>query len=471
MPKPTSSGGAGGKKAEVAPPEGALLGTDGADTITPTSSPVAATALDDVIWGLAGDDFIDGGAGNDTIEGGDGNDTITGGEGDDVINAGKGGDLIYGSSGSDIIDGGDDRNPDIVQYEGTLGEDYEVVYITETVTKGKTTEEVVTEIQVYALDGSGDVDILTNVDGVTFVEFPAPGAIITQGDFSFVLAGETVTINVLDNDYIEGETPGTLLTVTDIVDIMIDVNNDGVNDYDLIPDGVDMTYFETGGLLTDGSLLTVAADGTMTWDPNGVYDTDTGEPPVVSFWYEASDAMGNTEYGDVTFQVTYPAPTGTIDFETMTPVYDEIYQILYGLYVYEDGPDNSYWISQLSSGTGTFEERDLEAAGDFDYDNDGDDEFRVWTEADGTTHEMNVVHSDTSTFDLLGMTIDGLDVGETATFVFSDGNGVETGSVTVTEADLDENNFLEFLNATDVEQFNVIAGDDDEFFVDDIMII
>lgn len=471
MPKPSNAGGGGGKNTTATPPPGAITGTESGDVITPSSSPFASTGLDDVIWGLGGDDSIDGGAGNDTIEGGAGNDTITGGDGDDVINGGDGGDLIYASAGSDTIDGGTDGGADFVQYQGTEGVDYDVVVITETVGKGKKAVEVVKEFQVYALDGSGDVDIITNVDGVLFVEYPEPGVIITQGDFSFVDHSGTVTIDVLANDYLEGGTPGTGLTLTEIVDIMIDVDVDGVNDNDLIPDGADLDYFAAGGLLNDGSILTASADGTLTWDPNGVYDTDPGTSPVVSFWYEASDASGNSAYGDVTFQVTYPAPTGDIGFESMTPVYDPITADLFGWHIYQDGPNDSYWVSQLTSATNYFEERDLAANGNYDYDGDGDDEFRVWTDADGTTHELNVKHEDNSAFDLGGMTITGLDAGETAQFVFSDASGNALGQVTVTSDDLDANGLLTFTNATGIEQFNVVAGDDDEFYVDDIFFL
>lgn len=467
MPKPDNKGGGGGNTTAT-PPAGAIVGTEGNDVFTLTSSPFASTALDDVIWSLGGDDFIDGGAGNDTIEAGDGNDTITGGDGDDVINGGAGGDLIYGSAGSDTIDGGD--GVDVVQYEGELGVDYDVVTITEIQGKGKNAREVVVETQVYALDGSGDVDIITNVDSVIFVTYPPVGSITTQGDFAAVTFNDTVTINVLDNDYIEGGALGVGLTLTAIDDIQLDVNNDGINDYDIIPDGVDLSYFATGGLLTDGSLLTVGSDGTVTWDPNGQYDTDTGEPPVITFLYEASDGSGGSAFGDVTFQVTYPAPLGDITFETMEPVYDEITATIFGWHIYQDGPNNSYWISQLTSATNYFEERDLAAADNFDYDLDGDDEFRVWTENDGTTHEMNVTHSGGETFNLGGMTLIGLDAGEEALFVFSDGSGNPVGSVTVTSDDL-VGGVLEFDNATDVYQFNVIAGAGDEFYVDDIFFV
>ena len=91
----------------------------------------------------------------------------------------------------------------------------------------------------------------------------------------------------------------------------------------------------------------------MTWDPNGVYDTDPGQTPLISFWYEASNGTV-TEYGDVTFAVGYPAPTGSIDFETMTPALDPISEVFFGGNYYYDGPDESYIVSQLSSDTNWF---------------------------------------------------------------------------------------------------------------------
>ena len=274
----------------------------------------------------------------------------------------------------------------------------------------------------------------------------------------------------LANDYVEGGQPGAGLTLSAILDVQIDLDQDGINDVDLIPDGQPLSYYTGGGLLNDGSLLTLNPDGTLTWDPNGVYDSAGGTTPVVQFWYEATDGAGNFAYGDVTFQVTYPAPVGDIQFEDMVSVYDDFTAELLGIWIYQDGPNGDYWISQLSSATNYFEKRD-EGATNFDYDGDGDDEFRVWTEQNGTTHEMNVTHQDHSPFDLGGFTMTGFDVGETATIVFSDAEGNALGQVTVTSADLDPNGVLSFTNATDVIQFNVIAGAGDEFYIDDIFLL
>lgn len=460
MPKPSNAGGGGGKNTPT-PPEGALVGTENADLLE-------GTALDDILWGLGGPDEIFGFAGNDIIEAGAGDDTIDGGDGDDILKGGDGGDLFIGSAGSDTIDGGGGTNA--VLYYGDSEDDYTITAITETITRGKKVIEEITGYEVAANDGSGDVDIITNVDSVTVFVGPAAGTIITQGDFAVVDRDDTVTLNVLDNDYLEGSALGEGLTLTALSDIQIDIDNDGEWDTNLIDETQPLSYYAGGGLLNDGSILTVSTDGTITWNPNDVYDIDTGETPTLSFWYEATDGTA-TEYGDVTFAVSYPAPAGDIDFETMTPALDPISEQVLGYNYYYDGPNDSYVVSQLSSGTGWFEKRDEAANGEYDYDGDGDDEFRVWTDADGTTHEMNITQEFSEPFDLGGMTITGLDEGEEAIFTFADASGNATGTVTVTSEDLTPDNILEFLNATNVEQFSVEAGADDEFFIDDVFFL
>lgn len=463
MPPKNSNG--GGKNSNTNPRPGAIVGTEGNDTIDLFSLLGPATTGDDEIWGLGGDDFIDGGPGNDTINGGDGDDTLYGSEGDDTINGGAGADLIWGGEGSDTIDGGDGKF-DTAIYYGVEGIDYEVTEITEVKPNGRTNVIAYTVTDL----NTGDVDTLTNVETILFFETPPAGTVITQGDADFTQFDETVTIDVLANDYIEGGDLGVGLTVSAIIDVQIDLNGDGVNDVDLIPDGVDITYFNDadGGILNDGSILTLNPDGTLTWDPNGQYDTppDAGEPPpVIQFWYEASDGMGGAEYGDVTIQVTYPAPSGTITFETMTL---DLALTFLGIYQYADGPDGTYIVSQLSSATQNFEPRDT-GTSDYDYDGDGDDEFRVWTEANGDTHEMNIHHRDLDTFDLISLDFSGLDTGETATISLADTSGVIYDQITVTEADLDAGGVYT-LNELDVGQFTLEAGAGDEFYIDDVVI-
>ena len=461
MAKGNGGGGNNKAAAEATPPDGALSGTEFDDILN-------GTALGDVLWGLGGNDEIFGFEGDDTIEGGAGNDTINGGDGNDVLNGGDGGDLFIGSAGSDTIDGGAGTNA--VLYYAESETDYTITAITEEVTRGKNVYEVIVGYEVYANDGSNDVDYITNVDSVTVFVEPSAGTIITQGDFAFVDRDATVTINVLENDYLEGGNLGEGLTVVALSDIQLDVDNDGQWDVNLIDESVAFADYANGVTLADGTELTVTADGTMTWDPKDVYDTDTGETPTISFWYEASDGT-TTEYGDVTFGVSYPAPPGDIAFESMTPYYDAFTASIVGFNYYMDGPNDSYIVSQLTTATNFFELRDVDANGNYDYDGDGDDEFRVWTEADGTTHEMNVTHEFQDPFDLGGMTIIGLDEGEEAIFTFADASGNAIGTVTVTADDLTADDVVEFLNASNVEQFSVEAGAGDEFYIDDIFFL
>ena len=477
MAKSDKRNGGGNSNPAATPPAGALVGTSGADVIDATSSPVASTADADVIWALEGDDVIDAGAGSDVVEAGEGDDTIYDGDGDDIINGGNGSDVIFNGAGSDTIDGGTDDGIDVVVYDGIEGVDYDVVVHTDTVGKGRNQQTIVTGFTVTALDGSGDVDTITNVDQLLFVQYPAPGTIITQGDFDTVQFDGTATLDVLANDYLEGGNPGESLAITAILDVQIDLDGDGVNDLDLIPDAAetDLSYFAGGGLLNDGSILTLNADGTLTWNPNGQYDTQPGigeAEPVVQFWYEVSDGAGAADYGDVTLQVAYPAVAGDIQFEDMVSLYDEFTAEFFGWWTYQDGPNGDYLVSQLTNADFDgfpFEKRD-EGAASFDYDLDGDDEFRIWTEADGTTHEMNITRADQTLFDLGGLTFGGLDSGETATVALWDGSG-NYAEVTITDADLDANGVLSFTIATDLSQFSVVAGVGADFFVDDVFLL
>lgn len=68
--------------------------------------------------------------------------------------------------------------------------------------------------------------------------------------------------------------------------------------------------------LESGALVTLNADGSMTFDPNGKFG-DLAEPAVVSFDYTVSDSQGLTSEGSVT--VTISAPSGVVN-ENAPPV-------------------------------------------------------------------------------------------------------------------------------------------------------
>ena len=96
------------------------------------------------------------------------------------------------------------------------------------------------------------------------------------------------------------------------------------NDTD-IDDGDTLTVAAVNGVadsvgqsveLESGALVTLNADGSMTFDPNGQFG-DLAEPAVVSFDYTVTDSHGLTADASVT--VTISAPSGVVN-ENAPPV-------------------------------------------------------------------------------------------------------------------------------------------------------
>ena len=455
-----------------------LIGGDGNDTLygEDGNDDLRGGLGIDMLYGGIGDDLLDGGDGNDMLYGEDGNDILVGGDGDDFIFGGAGDDTIYEGAGSDTIDGGD--GIDQVIYFGTVGiygdtgYDYTYQEITEIQGKGKNATEVVIGFKIYAQDESGDVDTITNVEAILFM--PDPGDIITREDAIKTRFDTEVTFDVLANDDGDG------LVITNILDIQFDLLGDGTNDLDLIPDGVDISYFSDadGGILNDGSILTLNPDGTMTWEPgtSSYPQPAGGEPwPKLVFYYEVTDANESVAHEIVAIQLTYPAPTGDITFENMQ-LFDQVMAEWFGYYIYSDGPDNVFFVSQLTTATGFFEERDVSVIdGDYDYDGDGDAEFRIWTDGDGTTHEMNVVHGYDELFYLESVTFSGVDAGDTVTIEYwsLDGMTLE-GTETVAVDSLisgDGVHYVYYTSQTDVGQVSFIADAGDSVFIDDLVLV
>ncbi|HTK84545.1 MAG TPA: Ig-like domain-containing protein [Patescibacteria group bacterium] len=80
----------------IAIPAGAIVGTNGNDTINGGNHP-------NLIYGLGGNDTLNGGNSGDTIYGGSGNDVIHGNNGTDTLYAGSGIDFLYGDNGADVL--------------------------------------------------------------------------------------------------------------------------------------------------------------------------------------------------------------------------------------------------------------------------------------------------------------------------------------------------------------------------------
>ena len=478
---PSSKAGGGNKKQQPAEIIFNIIeGTTGDDVIsTLGNDTIDGGGGNDELHGDEGIDVIDGGADNDLIYGGDGADILAGGTGNDIIYGDAGDDFIFGDPGSDTIDGGDGW--DTVIYYGEPDVDYSFSEITEVIGKGQNRETIVVGYEVAALDGSGDTDTLYNIEEVVFITAPSGGDIVTQSDAAVTRYDQDAVVNLLANDFILGGEPGEGLVVSAILDIQLDLDGDGEIDVDLIPDTATMADFESGVELNDGGSILYYDPVTMelTWDPNGVYNDQPGpgeSPPTIYFWYEVEDAEGNTAYGDVAIAVSYGTPTGAMGFEYMG---DTLYSFL-GLPIYADGPVDhyEYWVTQLSTaGGGMVEERDASVPG-YDYDGDGDAEYRVWTDPDGTTHEMNVTHELSENFGISTITFTGIDAGDTVTIEYYTADGytklgedvVMFDALTPTNIDgLDY--YIYNADETDIGQFSVVAETDVEVFVDDVVFV
>src|SRR5438309_6186675 len=81
---------------------------------------LAATELEDPVWGTDGSDTLHGLAGNDRIMGNGGADALYGDIGDDAVYGGAGMDVLHGNDGNDDVEGGDGND---VLY-GDAGDDY-----------------------------------------------------------------------------------------------------------------------------------------------------------------------------------------------------------------------------------------------------------------------------------------------------------------------------------------------------------
>ena len=297
MPPPNGNGNGNGNGGGNQPP--AITGTEFDDIIELTTTPgstngddlidalggadtVSAGDGNDTVNGGDGDDFLDGGAGSDTLNGDAGNDVLFGGDGDDVLNGGAGDDQFYSEAGNDIIDGGD-GDLDTLIYDGVLNVDYTLTPIT----RGNGNRVIGYEVTDVA---NGWTDTVTGVENFVFIETPGPGDVTTESDHVITAFDQSVTIDVLANDDAGGA--GDSLSITGIDDMQIDLNGDGVNDVDLIPDDAVLADYLTGVTLNDGSILTLNADDTLTWDPNGAWDTPPGGADGITFWYEATDTEG-----------------------------------------------------------------------------------------------------------------------------------------------------------------------------------
>ena len=83
-----------------------IVGSNGADILTATSTPSSDADDRVALDGSAGPDTLNGGTTGDLLVGGPGNDVLNGGGGDDQLDADPGADDIHGGADFDVADYG-----------------------------------------------------------------------------------------------------------------------------------------------------------------------------------------------------------------------------------------------------------------------------------------------------------------------------------------------------------------------------
>ena len=132
---------------------GALLGTNGADTIL-------SHGLPDFILADSGDDRVSTGAGANYVNAGDGNDSVEGGADSDTFEGGAGSDTLAGLAGNDVLDGGL-GNDSIVGGTGYDSAVFGGSRAGSTITRGAGTVTVV---------GADGTDTLTGIEKLIFID-------------------------------------------------------------------------------------------------------------------------------------------------------------------------------------------------------------------------------------------------------------------------------------------------------------
>jgi len=156
--------------------------------------------------------------------------------------------------------------------------------------EGESATETVSYTTTDAASGTATADVEVTITGVNDAPVAEDDAFATESDTALTLTVAGVLTN--DSDVDNGDT----LTVSA-------VNGDAANVGQSVA-------------LEGGGLLTLNADGSMTFDPNGEFEGLT-EPATVEFGYTVSDALGLT--ADATVMITVSAPSG-VENENAAPI-------------------------------------------------------------------------------------------------------------------------------------------------------
>ncbi len=278
-----------------------LRGTRGSDHIAgrggndmvkakPGHDKISGGSKNDKLFGQGGNDSLNGDAGNDKLYGGAGDDTLIGGAGMDLLFGGDGNDSLTGGSRNDFLYGG--AGTDKAIFSGNFA-DYDF--------SNALGGMQITHARGTQADGSDFLD--ATFESLQFADQtitvgPGPTAPIARDDTgttgeSAVLNGQSVTGNDFDYQALLGN---ETLTVSA-------VNGSALNV------GVQIA-------LASGALLTVNANGTYSYDPNGQFDDlGVGQTGSDSFAYTVSDGNGGTDTATVNITINgeNTAPTLVAD--------------------------------------------------------------------------------------------------------------------------------------------------------------
>ena len=280
------------------------LGTNKDDTLN-------GTAGTDILLGGNGDDVLNGGGGSDLLVGGNGEDSLYGGDGSDLLLAGNGDDTLDGGSGNDLLDGGNGDDT----LDGGEGSDILLAG------KGDDTLIFTVSENTDAFDfydgGKGFDTLLLNLTSaeLTLAQEEIDAFLDTSGSYFYfesfnllVRDIESLQINII------GGGSNTAPVATDDAfaateDAAIGGNvlaNDTDADGDaLVVASVNGDTANVGAViaLASGALLSVGADGSLSYDPNGAFEAlGVGESHTDTFTYEVRDPSGAA--ASATAQVT-----------------------------------------------------------------------------------------------------------------------------------------------------------------------
>jgi Ca2+-binding RTX toxin-like protein len=272
-----------------------VIGSNLADTVFGNSA-------NNVLFGLGGDDVIAGGDGDDILDGGTGNDSVRGDAGDDLLLYTLDGQLVPDGEGFSYVNGSVDT------YDGGTG--YDILSLWLTADEFALGQGEITDFQAYLAanadpNGQSDPGFQAST-GLTARNFEAVEVFV---DGVLQIAANFQPVATADEFFIDED-----MTVEG------NVFDDNGNGADSDPDGDplvvrgingDQTVIGTLVMLPSHALVTINADGTFVYNPNGAFDfLQVEESSTDSFNYTITDNAGGTSVATVTITIdgVNPAP-------------------------------------------------------------------------------------------------------------------------------------------------------------------